>query len=569
MQLLLVEDSNVDASFLRACLKQDKALNFEVHRVCTLAEAQALLSEPDTWDIVLLDLNLPDSEGLETFERLQSINSEVPIVVLSGHDDEQMALAAVNRGVQDYLVKWEGGGKLIVRSIRYAIERKRTERHLQYLAQYDPLTGVGNRQYFTDQIFKAAARARRVGSQLALLFLDLDHFKNVNDAMGHDVGDRLLKRVAHRLQSCLRLGDFIARIGGDEFAVLVENVEDLDDLRALASKLLAQIAEPFELDGRPYFATGSIGITVFPQDGNDPALLLKNADIAMYAAKARGRNQYCFITRSMQEELILRHELNADLRRALKDEQFLLYYQPKFNAETNTVIGMEALIRWQHPDRGLLTPADFILAAEDTGLIVSLGHWCLEAVCKQIQSWRGQGYEVPPIAVNVSAQQFHRPHFLPDLERLLHRYSVEPALIELELTEGMLMQDTAVAQKTLAGLHKIGVRLAIDDFGTGYSSLNYLARFPLDVLKIDRSFVTELPTDTSMIQITKAIISLAENLDMEIIAEGVENRAQAQFLLDNGCHQQQGFLFGRPAPPKDLRRYFSKAAESPRDTNVA
>ena len=342
MQLLLVEDSHADRDFLARCLEQHGDESLNVVHVERLSQALDLLVVDD-FDLVLLDLDLPDATGLAGVEAIQQVNHELPIIVLSTEHDEQFAISAVHRGVQDYLVKWEGDGRLILRSIRYAVERKRTESHLQFLAQYDPLTGVGNRQHFSEQLAKASGRAERDGHKLALLFLDLDNFKDVNDAMGHDVGDELLIQLSRRLKETLRVGDTLARMGGDEFAILCENVADIDAIDTLALKVIEAIAEPFELKHRRLFATGSVGITLYPNDGRDVGKLVKNADIAMYEAKASGKNCHRFFTSSMQEELLRRHELERDLRRAAKEGQLSLVYQPKIDVELGCLIGLEAL----------------------------------------------------------------------------------------------------------------------------------------------------------------------------------------------------------------------------------
>lgn len=561
MHLLLVEDTPADRDFLRNTLIEQGGEGVRLSHVDTLAAALSILARED-FDVVLLDLDLPDATGLAGVEAIQNVNTELPIIVLSTVHDEQFAVSAVHRGVQDYLVKWEGDGRLIMRSIRYAVERKRTESHLQFLAQYDPLTGVGNRQHFSEQLGKASGRAERDGRKLALLFLDLDNFKDVNDAMGHDVGDDLLVQLSRRLKDTLRVGDTLARLGGDEFAILCESFDDIEGIEILALKVIDAIAEPFDLKHRRLFVTGSVGITIYPTDGRDVGKLVKNADIAMYEAKASGKNCHRFFTSSMQDELLRRHELERDLRRASSDDQFELVYQPKVDVEMGKLIGLEALLRWRHPRRGLLTPDHFITEAEKTGQIVEIGRWCLNEVCRQAQAWMQQDLDVPPIAVNVSARQFYQPGFSDQVRSALAQEGVRPDILELELTEGMLMEDTHLVQNTLNHLKRLGVRLALDDFGTGYSSLSYLARFPLDVLKIDRSFVDKAIGDPTVGQIVRAIISLAESLNLGIIGEGVETAAQRDFLLESGCTQQQGFLFGRPSSASEIAQLMARGTWS-------
>ncbi|MBL8202036.1 MAG: EAL domain-containing protein [Chromatiales bacterium] len=545
MKLLLVEDNPADAEFLAASLRRQRAGDVELVNVPTLALATEKLGL-DPFDVVLLDLHLPDGSGLQCLDAIQAVNNEIPIVVLSGQDDEEFAVSILNKGAQDYLVKWEGQGRTILRSIRYAIERKKSDLHLNYLAQYDPLTGIPNRQFFNDQLTRATARARRDGRKVTLLFLDLDAFKVVNDTLGHDAGDRLLKEVADRIRRSVRTGDIVARLGGDEFAVMLEGLSSPRDVEALASSLLEVIAQPYHIADRQLTITTSIGITMYPNDNSDTQMLLKNADIAMYQAKEYGRNNFKFFHEQMHADLMQYHELERDIREALHLGQFHLAYQPKVNIRINQLQGLEALLRWNSPSRGSVSPADFIPVAEESGHIIPLGYWVLNEVCLTIKSWQDKGLTPVPVSVNVSARQFQQPDFHKRVAEVLRRHGIDPGLIEIELTEGLVMEDTESAQRELAQLKKIGLRISIDDFGTGYSCLSYLQRFPIDVLKIDRSFVQEIGGSRDGESIIDAIISLARSLRLETVAEGVETAAQLHYLLDHGCHVVQGFLFGRP-----------------------
>ncbi len=470
----------------------------------------------------------------------------MPIVVLSGQDDEDFALSILNKGVQDYLVKWEGKGRLILRSIRYAIERKRSEKRLNYLAQYDNLTGIPNRQFLTEQLDQALARAYRAKTKVALFYLDLDKFKAVNDMMGHDAGDSLLKEVAQRLYLHTRAGDVLARLGGDEFALVVEGLKAAGDAESIALNLIDALQEPFHTHGRETVVTAAIGITVYPDDSNDPAVLFKNADIAMYQAKESGRNEFRFFTERMHSELLERHKLEQDIQSALHLKQFALVYQPKVDMLTHRLTGMEALIRWNCPDRGLVRPAEFIRTAEDSGYIVPLGYWIIGDVCRTLSNWQRDGLKVAPVSINVSARQFQQADFPERVAEILDTHGIDPALIELELTEGLLMEDTDASQNCLRRLKEIGLRIAIDDFGTGNSCLAYLQKFPIDILKIDKSFVDELGENTDSEHICRAIISLAKVLQLETVAEGVETERQLNFLKDAGCNIAQGYLFGHP-----------------------
>ena len=545
MKLLLVEDNPADVEFLAASLRRQRASDVEMVNVQSLGSATERLGS-EKFDIVLLDLHLPDASGLECIDAIQAIDNEIPIVVLSGQDDEEFAVSILNKGAQDYLVKWEGQGRTILRSVRYAIERKRSELRLNYMAQFDALTGIPNRQYFNDQLTRATARARRDGRKVTLLFLDLDEFKVVNDTLGHDAGDRLLKEVASRIQRSVRTGDVVARLGGDEFAVLLEGLTGPLEVETMASSLLALISQPYHIADRQLDITTSIGITMYPNDSADTQMLLKNADIAMYQAKENGRNNVTFFTERMHAELMEYHELERDIREALRLDEFHVVYQPKVNAHNRRLQGLEALLRWTSPTRGQVSPGTFIPVAEESGHIIPLGYWVLNQVCQTLKVWEGKGLPRVPVSVNVSARQFQQPDFHKRVAQILSAHDIDPALIEIELTEGLVMEDSDAAQMELLRLKRIGLRISIDDFGTGYSCLSYLRRFPIDVLKIDRSFVLEIGVSQDGESIIDAIISLARSLRLETVAEGVETNEQLDFLLERGCHIVQGYLFGVP-----------------------
>jgi diguanylate cyclase (GGDEF)-like protein len=548
MKLLLVEDDASDAEFLAASLRRQRATDVQLVTVATLREAVAQLAPGSgpPFDVVLLDLHLPDGSGLQCIDVIQGVCDTIPIVVLSGQDDEEFAVSILNKGVQDYLVKWEGQGRTILRSIRYAIERKRSELRMNYLAQFDALTGIPNRHSFSEQLNRATARARREGRKVTLLYLDLDAFKFVNDTLGHDAGDSLLKEVADRLRRSVRTGDVVARLGGDEFAIMIEGLSGPLEVEAVAEGLIKVLAEPYHIAGRQLAVTASLGITMFPSDNSDPQVLLKNADIAMYQAKEGGRNTFRFFTQRMHEELMQYHELERDLREGLARNEFRLAFQPKVNLLTKRLQGLEALLRWTSPTRGEVGPATFIPVAEQSGHIVPLGYWVIDQVCRQINAWRAAGYPVVPVSLNVSARQFQLPDFHQRVAEAIARHGVDPSLIEIEITEGLMMEDTGLAERCLDYLKSVGVRISVDDFGTGYSCLSYLHRFPIDVLKIDRSFIRQIGQGSGNEKITDAIISLARSLQLETVAEGVETTEQVDFLVTHGCHVAQGFLFGKP-----------------------
>ena len=387
MKILLIEDNVTDADFLRASLRRSKAEEIDLTHLSTLKEGCIALRK-DEFDVVLLDMGLPDGNGMECVEGVQAADPEIPIVVLSGQDDEDFAVSILNKGVQDYLVKWEGKGRVILRAIRYAVERKKAELRLNYLAQYDGLTGIPNREFLGGHLESAIARAKRVNNKVALFYMDLNKFKAVNDMLGHEAGDVLLKEVAQRFYMHTRAGDALARLGGDEFAVVVEGLDAAKDAESIARNLINSLNEPFLINGREVVVSASVGITVYPDDSEDTQVLLKNADIAMYQAKESGQNEFKFFTGDMHDQLLQRHKLEEDIQAALRMKQFALVYQPKVDMQTQQLKGMEALIRWNCPTRGLVRPAEFIRAAEESGYIVPLGYWILGDVCRTIQNWK-------------------------------------------------------------------------------------------------------------------------------------------------------------------------------------
>lgn len=436
-------------------------------------------------------------------------------------------------------------------------ERKASEKRIHRLAYYDSLTQLPNRTLFQDRLHSSLQVAARRGGWVVLMFLDLDRFKPINDSLGHAAGDRMLKDVAMRLASCVDEDDTVARMGGDEFTFLLHPSGDRDEALGRAihvgERVLASLSEPFVLSGREFFVTASIGIALSPQDGNDLSQLMKNADTAMYHAKERGKNNFQFYQAEMNASALERLELESDLRHALEQQQFVLHYQPQFLVDGRTLTGVEALLRWQHPTRGLVPPGVFIPALEELGLVVEVGDWVLGEACRQIAIWHAQGFAVPKVSVNLSARQFTDGLLGQRIAAILESSDIPPNCLELELTESILMQDVEEAMRTLASLKARGPSIAIDDFGTGYSSLNYLKAFPIDVLKIDHSFVDGLPEGEQDGQIARAIIAMAHSLSLSVIAEGVEAQAQLDFLREHGCDEVQGFYLGRPMPASDLQ----------------
>ena len=431
-------------------------------------------------------------------------------------------------------------------------ERKASEQRIHRLAYYDGLTQLPNRTLFQDRLHNSLQQAARRDGWVVLLFLDLDRFKPINDSLGHAAGDSMLKDVAQRLAGCVDSGDTVARMGGDEFTFLLADIPTREEAlkRAIhvAERILLNLTRPFELFGREFFVTASIGVALSPQDGDNLSQLMKNADTAMYHAKERGKNNFQFYQADMNARALERLELESDLRHALEQRQFVLHYQPQFLVDGVTLTGIEALLRWRHPTRGLVPPGDFIPALEELGLIVEVGDWILAEACRQVSAWQAAGLVVPKVSVNLSARQFSDGTLGQRIAKILLESGIPPACLELELTESILMQRVEEAMTVLESLKRLGPSIAVDDFGTGYSSLNYLKRFPIDVLKIDRSFVDGLPEGEQDAQIARAIIAMAHSLNMTVIAEGVETRAQLDFLRDHGCNEVQGFLLARPQP---------------------
>jgi diguanylate cyclase (GGDEF)-like protein/PAS domain S-box-containing protein len=433
------------------------------------------------------------------------------------------------------------------------LQRIASDGRLAYLAQFDALTGLPNRALLADRFSQMIAQARRHAGTLGALFIDLDEFKMVNDTLGHAGGDELLKEVAVRLQACVRAGDTVARISGDEFAVVLADLARAEDAAIVAQKIIERLAAAVEIHGQEVFVTASVGIALFPTDGDDAEGLIGAADAAMYRAKESGRNAFQFFTAEINQRSRARAQLGHELRRALEREEFALAYQPKIRLADGEICGAEALLRWRHPERGIVSPAEFIPVLEETGLIVPAGEWVLRRACLDMRAWREAGLASGAVAVNLSARQFRLPDLDQRIKALVAEVGLDPRLLELEITESQLMQDPNHAIRVMRSLRDAGISIAIDDFGTGYSSLAYLTRFPLASLKIDRSFVSDVKKDAQDATIVRTIIEMAHTLGFTVVAEGIENEYQAQYLRSHGCEQGQGFLFARPMPAAEFR----------------
>jgi diguanylate cyclase (GGDEF)-like protein/PAS domain S-box-containing protein len=682
--ILLVEDNPGDARLLREMVNEQGERETEFTHVQTMAEAEKYLKE---WkfDIILLDLGLPDAAGLEAVRKAHVAAPHTPLVVLTGLDDETLAGKALQEGAQDYLIKGQIEARGLIRALRYAVERKTMEealfvekeraqvtlncigdgvvctdiagsitfvnlvaevmtgwsyqeasgrlmsdvfkildattrepipnpmelavgldrtvhlpsnsilirrdgfeipiedsvapihdregvatgavivfrdvsvaramaQQMTHSAQHDFLTGLPNRMLLNDRVSHAILLAPRHLKKVALLFLDLDGFKHINDSLGHPIGDKLLQSIGRRLVDCVRSSDTVSRQGGDEFVVLLSEMEQSEDAAITARRMLHSVAEAHSINDRDLHITTSIGVSVFPDDGLDAETLIKNADIAMYQAKENGRMSYQFFKSGMNVRAVERQSIEESLRHALEYEEFTLHYQPKINLKTGDITGAEALIRWTHPVRGIVPPSQFIPVAEDCGLILPIGIWVLREACKQAKEWIDAGLPVRTIAVNISGMQFRNNKFLHDVFSILSDTGLDPSCLELELTESVLIKRADSAVSVLQSLRARGVQIAIDDFGTGYSSLSYLTKFPIDALKIDQSFVRQISTTPGDVNIVTAVIGMGQSLKLRVVAEGVETQEELSFLQAHSCEEAQGYFFSRPVPAQKFAK---------------
>jgi len=665
--LLVIEDNPGDAHLLRTMLRDDETQDTHLIHVECMTDAEQHLALEKV-DIIVLDLGLPDAQGLDAVRRAHAAAPRVPLVVVTGTDDETLASLALQEGAQDYLVKGQIEPRSLHRALRYAVERKAmddalfaekeraevtlrsigdavactdlqarvtflnqaaemmtgwtsdealgrplsevflvvdaetgapvadatdhlptmcvvSQRHgieipietsvaairdrqglpmgavivardvtsaraaalaAVHSAQHDYLTGLPNRVLLNDRIGQAIALASRRNAQVAVLFLDLDGFKHINDSLGHSAGDRLLRSVAERLAGVVRGSDTVSRQGGDEFVVLLSDIRRPEDAAMTARRMLAAIAEVHAVDDSDLHITTSIGVSIFPDDGPDAETLIKNADTAMYQAKDRGRDDYQFFRPEMNARAVERHLIEEHLRSALERDEFSLNYQPKVDVATGRITGAEALLRWNHPTRGAVEPGTFIPVAEESGLILPIGRWVLREACRQAKAWLTQGLPPLTVAVNVSAMEFQHEGFVQGVFRTLADAGLDASSLELELTESVLMKRVEETGLVLQMLRERGVRIAIDDFGTGYSSLSYLSRFPVDALKIDQSFVRQISSPGATTTIVTAVITIARSLKLRLVAEGVESAEELAFLRAHLCDEAQGFYLGRP-----------------------
>ncbi len=521
--------------------------------------------------LIIVDYTLHDMTGSELIDLLAARGLDIPFIVISGRDDTSLAVDMMKRGARDYLVKdamfLDRLPAIIDRTMEELGTRHRlrqAELAIHQLSNYDSLTGLPNRTLLEDRLNQAIAQASREEHCLGVMFLDLDQFKQVNDTLGHVYGDNLLKLVSQRLERCLRKSDTVARLGGDDFIIILTGVRQCEHISQVARKILDALSEPLQLDEHEIFTTASIGIAIYPVDGDAPHLLLKNADIAMYQAKEQGRNAFQFFSREMNYKAEERLLLDNSLRRALERQEFFVHYQPQMDLLTGRLIGMEALVRWQHPEMGMVTPEKFIPLAEDSGLIIPIGEWVLKTACRQNKAWQEMGFGPLRVAVNLSGRQFKQERLVESVAAILNETGLAPSLLELEITESIIMRNAEETIVTLRRLKEMGISLAIDDFGTGYSSLSYLKHFPIDRLKIDRSFVLDITTDPDDAAIAEAIISMAHSLKLKVTAEGVEQQEQLRFLAQRNCDEMQGYLVSRPISTEEFTRLLQQGISLPK-----
>jgi diguanylate cyclase (GGDEF)-like protein/PAS domain S-box-containing protein len=683
--LLLIEDNPADVRLLREIFHEQSSHNTELTQVETIGEAEKYLAVSAAPDIILLDLGLPDAQGLEAIRRARAAAPRVPLVVLTALDDESVAARALQEGVQDYLIKGQIDARGLLRALRYAVERKNMQEalfeekeraqvtlnsigdavictdvlgnitflnpvaermtgwsreeaagspmaevfrsldattrkttpnpmeiavrqngvtHLSsntiliqrdgseipiegsvapihdheglatgvvivfrdlgstrtmalqmaHSAHHDFLTGLPNRKLLNDRVSQAIALALRNMKKVAVLFLDLDGFKHINDSLGHPIGDKLLQSIAKRLVDSVRGSDTVSRQGGDEFVVLLSEVDLSEGVAITVRRLLQVGAEPHSIDHHDLHVTACIGVSIYPDDGLDAETLIKNADTAMYQAKENGRQSYRFFTPAMNVRAVERQSIEGSLRRALERQEFAVHYQPKINLRTGEISGAEALIRWTHPTRGPVSPAQFIPVAEDCGLILPIGNWVLREACKQARTWVAAGLPLGTMGVNISAIEFRHEDFLEGVFSILKDTGLDPRVLELELTESVLMKHAESTASVLQALRAKGVQVAVDDFGTGYSSLSYLQKFSIDALKIDQSFVRRITSAPDETTIVTAVISMARSLKLRVVAEGVETLKELEFLQAHQCDEAQGYYFSRPVLPEQFAR---------------
>jgi diguanylate cyclase (GGDEF)-like protein len=557
IRILLVDDDEEDIQITKDIVSDIKTQKYSISWVSSYEKAVIEISK-DCYDLFMFDYNLGVKTGIDLLNEANEKNSNIPVIMLTGQICRDVDLLAMKKGVSDYLVKGKIDPELLERAIRYAIKEKEIENQILYLAYYDQVTTLPNRVFFKEQLNHALAHSARYDRTLAVLFLDLDNFKLINDSLGHDIGDQLLKEVAKRLCACVRkvdniarnnlktLIDTVARLGGDEFAITLTEITGYQDASTVANRVIASINEPFMIENHEIFVGVSIGIAMCPEDSKDSETLLKYSDNAMYFAKKGGKNNFQYYQKTMNENVLEKIGMVNHIRKAIERNEFLLYYQPKMNLKTGKIVGLEALIRWNRNEDGIVCPVEFIPFAEEQYLISFITEWVIHEVCRQILVWKEQKLNLLPISINLPINQFNKLDFVAYLTKIINKYSLPSEMFELEVTESIFMSDMKETNLKLSELRSLGFQISIDDFGTGFSSLNRLKEISCNTLKIDKTFIKnihESPTDGIIVN---SIISMGHGMQMLVLAEGVETVQQYHFLKQNNCDIIQGFLLSHP-----------------------
>ncbi len=534
-------------------------------REVSSAEAGLTVLAQESFDLVISDINMGGMSGLELVPHVHSLSPDSVVLMISGQSNIETAIEAMHAGVFDYIMKpfdirhVEAAVERALKQSQLLVEKRRYKDELENLLQertaqvdrlayYDTLTSLPNRTLFEDRLTQAVALAQRANRRVAVLFIALDQLKKVNDTLGHLAGDQLMQQVAARLRGCVTESYTVARFGGDQFVLMLPGIEQTKDAVDVIASIQEALNPSFKLDRQELFATASVGVSFFPDDGNETSSLVKNAGAALYRAKKSGGNEYRFYTADMHAKASKRFELETSLRRAIDNQEFLLHYQPRVAIDSLQIVGLEALVRWQHPQMGLVPPGDFIPLAEETGLILPIGEWVLREACRQNREWQDKGFARMRIGVNISARQFQQQQLSETVMRILEEAELGPEFLELELTESSIMSHPEATIDVLTKLQTKGVAISVDDFGTGFSSLSYLKRLPIDSLKVDQSFVRELATDPDDAALVMAIVSLGHTLRLRVVAEGVETQEQLRFLRLLRCDEIQGYLISKPLP---------------------
>lgn len=569
IHVLLVDDDEDDYVITNDLFAEIKHNTYTVTWVDTVDKALSEMFETK-YDICLLDYNLGSDTGIEVMQRALNEGCKLPIVILTGQDDHNIDMQAMELGASDFLIKHQINSALLERSVRYAIDRKRAEEQILFLAYYDQLTNLPNRVLFLDHLTLALSAAKRYNRYVALMFLDLDDFKKVNDTSGHDVGDQLLQEVAGRLLSCIRKSDIvarnsisnqvdiIARLGGDEFTICLTEIKEVENASKVAERILKALADPFFLDNHQFHVTSSIGISVFPFDGEDPQTLLKHADMAMYHAKEKGRNNFQYFKSEINSSALKRLEVEQDLRKAVDDNEFLLHYQPVIDIQTGSITGTEALLRWRHAERGLVMPDEILSIVEENGLIKQIGERVIHEACKQYATWIKQGIKPVPISINFSLKQFEHDNPADLLSGILHEFALAGDTLIIEITENTFMDNPQLMIHKLNKIREVGIKICIDDFGMGCSSFEYLKLMPVDYLKIGRSFSENLPEGEADAAVVPAIIAMGHLLNAGVTVKWVENMEQVRFLKEHNCDGIQGFLVSEPVDGETIGEILKK-----------